>query len=368
MGELYIKGRGAQINPANKFAKHSCEKDVEHLYSEQEKQEELSRNPNTKYIDVFPKTILNKVTSPDLGMGWSMNPYQGCEHGCIYCYARNTHEYWGYSAGAEFEQNILVKRNAPELLREALMKKNHKADSIMLSGNTDCYQPIERKLGITRKLLEVFYDMRHPVGIITKNALVQRDIDLLSEMAKLRLAKVTLSITTLDDKLKRIMEPRTAAPKAILTTLSRLANAGIPVNVNTAPIIPAINDEEIFDLVKTCAEHGATSVSYIIVRLNGHNGNIFTDWVTKNFPDRANKVLNQIKTMHGGKLNDTDYGRRMRGEGKFAELIRSQYQLACAKYLKGRQMPPTNYDLYEPRRNELLQQQNDKVQLNLFQT
>ena len=162
------------------------------------------------------------------------------------------------------------------------------------------------------------------------------------------------------------MEPRTAAPKAILTTLSRLANAGIPVNVNTAPIIPAINDEEIFDLVKTCAEHGATSVSYIIVRLNGHNGNIFTDWVTKNFPDRANKVLNQIKTMHGGKLNDSDFGRRMRGEGKFAELIRYQYHLACAKYLKGRQMPPTNYDLYEPRRNELLQQQNDKGQLNLF--
>ena len=205
MDGLYIKGRGAQINPANKFLKHSCEKDVEHLYSEEEKQEELSRNPNTKYIDVYPKTILNKVTSPDLGMGWSMNPYQGCEHGCIYCYARNTHEYWGYSAGAEFEQNILVKRNAPELLREALMKKNHTADSVMLSGNTDCYQPIERKLGITRKVLEVFYDMRHPVGIITKNALVQRDIDLLSEMAKLRLVKVTLSITTLDDKLKRIM-------------------------------------------------------------------------------------------------------------------------------------------------------------------
>lgn len=364
--ENYVKGRGAQINPANKFFKYSTEKDVEHLATEEERQEELLRNPNTKYIDVFPKTILNKVTSPDLGLAWSMNPYQGCEHGCIYCYARNTHEYWGYSAGAEFEQNILVKRSAPQLLRDALMHRNWKPEAIMLSGNTDCYQPAERKLGITRQILEVFSDLRHPVGIITKNALIQRDIDILSEMAANRLVKVTLSITTLDPHLKSIMEPRTAAPAAILKTLRKLADAGIPVNVNTAPIIPAINDEEIFDLVKACAEHGATTVSYIIVRLNGHNGNLFTDWVTKNFPDRANKVLNQIKTMHGGKLNDTEYGRRMKGEGKFAELIRNQYKLACMKYLQGREMPPTNYELFIPRRAEILAQQKKGGQLDLF--
>jgi len=364
----YIKGRGSQLNPANRFLKNSeREIYVDDLPTQEEREELLTENPKTKYIEVFPKTILNKVDSPDLGMGWSMNPYQGCEHGCIYCYARGTHEYWGYSAGAEFEQNILVKKNAPELLEKALMSKKWKASAIMLSGNTDCYQPAERKLRITRELLKVFLKFKHPVGIITKNSLVERDIDILTELAAQRLVSVTMSLTTLDEKLKRVMEPRTSSAFSVLRTISKLSNAGIPVNVNVAPVIPSINDEGVFDVLKTAAEAGASRASYIVVRLNGHNGKLFEDWVTRNFPDRVNKVLNQIKTMHGGNLNDSTYGRRMKGEGKFAELIRMQFALAKQKFMSGKEWPAIDYTLYEATRNELLRlESEDKNQLSLF--
>ncbi len=364
----YVKGRGSQLNPANRFLKNSDKQlYVDDLPTQQEREELLTQNPKTKYIDIHPKTILNKVDSPDLGLEWSMNPYQGCEHGCIYCYARGTHEYWGYSAGAEFEQNILVKRNAPELLHQALLSRKWKGEGIMLSGNTDCYQPAERKLCITRQLLQVFLKFKHPVGIITKNSLIERDLDILTELAALQLVSVTMSLTTLDESLKRVMEPRTSSAHSIQRTIKRLTAAGVPVNVNVAPIIPGLNDEGIFDTVQAAANAGALSVSYIVVRLNGHNGLIFEDWVRRNFPDRANKVLNQIKTMHGGKLNDSQFGRRMRGEGKFAELIRAQFTLARQKYLQGRQWPARNYSLYPETRNAIiLQQGRSTPQLNLF--
>ena len=364
--EPYIKGRGSQLNPTNRFEKNSYEFYVEDLATNEEREELLTENPKTKYIEVFPKTILNKVESPDLGMGWSMNPYQGCEHGCIYCYARNSHQYWGYSAGAEFEQNILVKKNAAELLEKALLNPKWKPESIMLSGNTDCYQPVERKLAITRSLLQVFLRLKHPVGMITKNSLVERDLDILSEMAAANLVCVTLSLTTLDEKLKRIMEPRTSSAHSVLRTIYRLSKAGIPVNVNVAPVIPSINDEGIFDVVKAVAENGALSASYTVVRLNGQIGEIFEDWVTKNFPDRATKVLNQIKTMHGGNLNDSNYGRRMRGEGKFSELIRMQMSLARKKFLPGRSIPPLNFDLFEETRRQIIEEANSNGQLKLF--
>jgi len=350
----YIKGRGSQLNPTNRFETESKEVYLDDLATHQEREELLTTNLRTKYIEVFPKTILNKVESPDIGLAWSMNPYQGCEHGCVYCYARNTHQYWGYSSGMEFEQNILIKKNAHELLEQSLISKKWKAESVMLSGNTDCYQPAERKLGITRKLLQVFFRFRHPVAIITKNSLVERDMDVLAELASLQLVCVTLSLTTLNEELKRTLEPRTSTAKSVLRTINKLSTAGIPVNVNVAPIIPGINDEGIFEVVKAAAENGALSAGYIVVRLNGHNSIIFEDWVTKNFPDRAAKVLNQIKTMHGGKLNDSNYGRRMRGEGKFAELIRMQFSLARKKFLSGKQMPHLNFDLYEATRNKIL--------------
>ncbi len=362
--EVYIKGRGSQLNPANRFLKSSNEVYVEDLATQEEREELLKDNPRTKYMEVFPKTILNKVDSPDIGLTWSMNPYQGCEHGCIYCYARNTHEYWGYSSGMDFEQNILIKKNAPELLRKAFENKKWEAGSIMLAGNTDIYQPAERKFQITRELLKVFFEFQHPVSMITKNSLIERDLDILTELAKNNLVYVTISLTTLDENLKRVMEPRTASVHSALRTIKRLSDAGIPVNVNVAPIIPGINDEEIFNVVKAVADAGAISAGYIVVRLNGHNDLLFEDWVKKNFPDRANKVLNQIKSMHGGKLNDSNYGRRMRGEGKFAELIRNQFILARRKFLYGRTMPSLNYTSFEEQR-KLLTEKAEK-QLKLF--
>jgi DNA repair photolyase len=361
--EVYIKGRGSQRNPTNRFLKASREIYLEDIPTQEEREELLKENPRTKYIEVFPKTILNKVDSPDLGLMWSMNPYQGCEHGCIYCYARNSHEYWGYSSGMEFEQNIMIKKNAPELLRKTLENKKWQATPVMMAGNTDIYQPAERKFGITRQLLAVFLDLQHPVCMITKNSLIERDIDILTELAKLNLATVTLSLTTVDESLKRIMEPRTSSVHSVLRTIGRLTAARVPVNVNMAPIIPGLNDEQIFDLVKAVSDAGALSAAYIVVRLNGHNDFLFTDWVKKNFPDRADKVLNQIKSMHGGKLNDSNFGRRMKGEGKFAEMIRNQFILARKKYLAGRNMPSLDCSLFGPRRRELAEKTDSQLKL-----
>lgn len=362
--KTYIKGRGSQLNPANRFANNTTEVYVEDLATQEEREDLLLENPATKYIEVFPKTILNKVESPDIGLTYSMNPYQGCEHGCIYCYARNAHEYWGYSTGMEFEQNIMIKKSAPLLLRKTLEKKSWVASSVMLAGNTDIYQPAERKFGITRELLKVFLDFKHPVSMITKNSLIERDLDILKELAGENLVYVTMSLTTLNEKLKRVMEPRTSTARNVLKSIERLTNAGIPVNVNVAPIIPGMNDEEIFDVVHAVADAGALSAGFIVVRLNGHNAMLFEDWINKNFADRANKVLNQIKSMHGGNLNDSNYGRRMKGEGKFAELIKSQFALAKRKYLNGRLMPPLNYSLFETRRKEMLEA--NEPQLKLF--
>lgn len=347
MENNYIKGRGAQVNPTNRFIKKEVQKYYDDLPTHDEREDLALHNAKTKFIEVFPKTILNKVTSPDIGPAWSMNPYQGCEHGCTYCYARNSHEYWDYSAGMDFEQNILVKKSAPKLLREALKNQKWKADAIMLAGNTDCYQPAERKFGITRELLEVFWEFRHPVGVITKNSLIERDVDILQKLASENLVRVTLSLTTLDEDVKRILEPRTSSVRHVLRTIKELSNAGIGVNVNMAPIIPAINDHEIFELVRTVSEAGASSVNYTIVRLNGQLAPIFEDWIMKNMPDRANKVLNRIRAMHGGKLNDSQYGRRMGGEGEWAELIKRQFAMARLKFLQGKSLPKLNYDLYE---------------------
>ena len=304
-------------------------------------------NNKTQYIEIFPKTILNKVKSPDIGMVYSMNPYQGCEHGCIYCYARNTHEYWGYSAGLDFERKILYKKNAPELLEKKLQSKNWQAMPIMFSGNTDCYQPIEKKLRITRKMLEILWKYKHPVGFITKNSLILRDLDILSEMAKLRLVHVSISITSLKEETRRLLEPRTASIKKRLKTVRILSEHGIPVNVMMAPIIPAINSHEIFDLVKKVSELGALSAAYTIVRLNGSIGEIFTDWVKKTFPERANKILHQIQDCHSGQLNDSRFGKRMRGEGKIAEQVALQFKIARKKFLNDRCLPHYNYSLYE---------------------
>ncbi|HYG52106.1 MAG TPA: PA0069 family radical SAM protein [Flavobacteriales bacterium] len=348
----YIKGRGAQLNPHNKFNKHAFTQE----HWEGIDSTELP-DPATKYIEVFPKTIINKVDSPDIGPAYSMNPYQGCEHGCTYCYARPTHEYWGYSAGLDFEKVILVKKNAAALLEKELQHPKWEVMPIMLSGNTDCYQPAERKFGITRKMLEVLLKYRHPVGIITKNVVLLRDLDILSEMAKMNLVSVTLSITSLQEEVRRILEPRTATIKRKLEAIEILTAHGIPVNVNMAPVIPSITDHEMFTMMKEVSQRGALSLHYIVVRLNGPNGEIFRDWVTKNYPDRAEKVLNQIMETHGGKLNDSRFGKRMSGEGNFSMAIKRQYQVGYQKFFKDKVFPEMNCDLFV---------RTDKGQMSLF--
>ena len=341
-----IKGRGAQLNTHNRFFElsHEMRDDFLEFCS---KEEEKPDNNKTLYLEVFPKTIVNKVTSPDIGMTYSMNAYQGCEHGCIYCYARNSHEFWGYSAGLDFERRILVKKKAPELLETLLKRKSWRANTIVMSGNTDCYQPAEKKFKITRQCLELFLKYKHPVAIITKNALILRDLDLLKALAKDNLISVNISITSLSETTRRILEPRTATSKRRLETVKTLSENGIPVNVMLAPIIPSINSHEILPLAKAVSNAGALSIAHTIVRLNGAIGEIFTDWIKKTLPDRADKVLHQIESCHGGNLNDSRYGTRMRGEGNIAKQINDLVKLARLKYFKEKGMPKLNTMLHE---------------------
>lgn len=332
--EDYFKGRGAQIKTNNKFLK--AEYVAEHIEG---LDEPLLSAPTTQIFYENARKVVNKVESPDLQGMFSLNPYQGCEHGCIYCYARNTHEYWGFSAGLDFESKIIVKENAPQLLEKFLIHPEWHATPIMLSGNTDCYQPLERKLEITRKLLMIFSKYRHPVGIISKNSLVTRDIDILSDLAKDKLVQVHISITTLNEDLRRAMEPRTASAKKRLLTVEALAKAGIPVGIMNAPIIPGLNHHEIPAIMKAASEHGAMGAGMTMVRLNGSIGKIFEDWLRKNFPDRFDKVWNQICAVHGGNVNDSVFGRRMTGEGNYAEVVQQLFRSAKRKYFEGRSMP-----------------------------
>jgi DNA repair photolyase len=339
----YFKGRGSQLNTSNKFLKNRYVTEHDEVLDEP-----LLSDEKTQIFYEHPKKIINVVKSPDIPGMYSMNPYQGCEHGCIYCYARNTHEYWGYSAGLDFERKIIAKPNAPQLMEKQFMNKNWVVSPIMFSGNTDCYQPIERKLKITRQMLEVLLKFRHPAGMITKNNVILRDIDILQELAKLNLIHVMVSITSLREELRQKMEPRTVTAKNRLRVIEKLTKAGIPAGVMTAPIIPGLNSDEIPELIKAAADHGADCAGYTIVRLNGAIGEIFTDWLHKNFPDRAEKVLHHISDAHGGQLNDSRFGTRMRGEGNMVASIRQMFQLAVKKHLAGRDR--FEYDLTQFRR------------------
>jgi DNA repair photolyase len=327
------KGRGAQSNPHNRFMRNSLVDDPEYL-EHCAVNNEPPRQEKTKYLEIFPKTIVTPNTSPDVPFKWSINPYQGCEHGCSYCYARNTHEYWGYSVGSDFEKIVLVKHNAPQLLHKKLSSKSWSPELVVLSGNTDCYQPAERKFEITRKLLKVFLDHKHPVGMITKNHLITRDLDYLVSLNEQNLVAITLSITTLNEDTRRYMEPRTSSIKQRLKTLETLVKHNIPVNVNLAPIIPGINSHEIFDLVKRVGDLGANSVNYIMVRLNGKIAEVFSEWLKEAYPDRAEKVLNLIRDTRDGSLNDSRWGIRMRGSGQYAEQIASTFKVARKKFIQ----------------------------------
>jgi DNA repair photolyase len=343
----FFRGRGAQVNTHNKFLKNKYVLDhIEGL------DEPLLENSATQLFEENPKKIVSESNSPDLSHMHSINPYQGCEHGCIYCYARNTHEYYGFSAGLDFERKIIVKRNAADLLEQYFNKKNYQPVCILLSGNTDCYQPIERRLKITRSLLELFLKYRNPVSIITKNNVILRDLDIIEELAKLNLVHVNVSLTSLNEQVRQKLEPRTVTATGRLAVIKKLSEKSIPVRVMAAPIIPGLNSNEVPAIIKAAADRGALAAGFTIVRLNGSIGEIFSDWIYKAFPDRAEKVLNMIKSCHDGKLNDSDFGRRMSGEGKIAESIQQMFTMACKRFLADREMPAYNYDLFTPKKGK----------------
>ena len=341
--KAYIKGRGAQSNTANPYNATYLEK----THIEGIDIFETPKKITTQIIYDYPKKLINKVTSPDVGMEYSVNPYQGCEHGCAYCYARNAHHYWGFSAGLDFETKIIVKPTAPTILRNELAAKSWKPYPIVLSGNTDCYQPLERKFKLTRKLLQVMLACKHPVSIISKNTLILRDLDIIEELAKDNLIHVAISLTTLDESLRRVLEPRTASAKQRLQTMRKLSAVGVPVTVMTAPIIPGINDFELPKLLKAAAENGASNAGFTMVRLNGVLPIIFENWLRTHFPDRADKVLNKIKSVHGGSLNVSKFGRRMRGEDPIANQIRQLFTIHKNKYFKEKSVTPYNLSLFK---------------------
>lgn len=317
----YLAGRGAQINTKNRFLKNEVTR--EHIEGIDDWEE--SNNP-TLYLEQESKTIVNKVESPDVGMMYSMNPYAGCEHGCIYCYARNVHEYWGYSAGLDFERKIIVKKNAPQLLRKFLMHKKWDATPIMLSGNTDCYQPAEQKYRLTRGLLEVCNEFNQPVGILTKNSWILKDKDVLQEMGKKKIVSAMVSITSFNEDLRRVMEPRTTTAKQKLKVINELSSAGVRMGIMMGPMIPGLNEHEMQRIMKAARDNGATFTAYTFIRLNGAIKFLFHDWLYKNFPDRADKIWHLIEQSHDGKVNDTRWGVRMRGEGNIAQMVAQQYK------------------------------------------
>ena len=337
----FEKGRGAQFNPANRFLKGAYVREFAEAIDSWETEAE-----GTEYIYDHSKSIVNKVTSPDVGMEFSLNPYQGCEHGCIYCYARSSHEYWGYSAGLDFESKIIVKKNAPVLLRKFFDNKNWIPATISLSGNTDCYQPVERKMKITRNLLEICLEYKNPVSILTKNALVLRDLDIIQELAKYNLVTVATSITSLDEEVRRVLEPRTTTYKSRLKIIEAMATHGICTGVLNAPIIPGINDHHMHDVQKAASQAGARWAGYTIIRLNGAIAGIFKDWLEKTYPDRATKVWNQISECHGGKVSDSRFGNRMVGDGKFAEVTRRQFSVYCRKFRLNESKSELNTDMF----------------------
>lgn len=335
MDNSRARGRGAGINTHNKFHKQ----EIEYTSEDWQQWEEPEVNPKTQFIMEESKTLLSVSDSPDLRNYNSINPYRGCEHGCIYCYARNSHEYWGFSAGLDFETKIVVKKNAPQLLEKLFHSRKWDPTPIMFSGNTDCYQPAEKKFMLTRRLLELCLQYRNPVTILTKNALILRDIDILEKMAKLNLVHGAVSITSLNEDLRSALEPRTVTGKRRLQVVKQLHEAGIPMGIMSAPIIPGLNDHEIPSIIKAAAEHGAAWAGYTVVRLNGSIAKLFDEWVHHHFPDKAAKVLNQIKECHGGNLNDSRFGLRMTGEGNYAEHIRQLHDFACRKYFKDKELP-----------------------------
>jgi len=321
-----VKGRGTTLNPENRFERIKIEADLDWLDLEPD------RKVATEFFVDRSKTILAKNDSPDLSFTYSINPYRGCEHGCLYCYARPSHEYFGLSSGLDFETKILVKPDAPQLLEQQFQSKRWQPQMVAFSGNTDCYQPIEKQLQITRKCLEVFLKFRNPVGVITKNALILRDLDILKELAQHNLLVATISVTTLDNQLARKMEPRTSAPEKRLEALERLAAAGIPTNVNVAPVIPGLTDHEMPMILKEAAARGVKNAAYILLRLPYSVKELFFNWLNHYYPNHVKKVMHAVEDTRAGSLNDPCFSTRLSGVGVRAAAIGRIFKLCCAKY------------------------------------
>jgi DNA repair photolyase len=324
---LPIHGRGTSDNPRNRFERLEVTADLEHVEHDDEYLDQLA-HPQTQYYVDATKTIIATNDSPDVGFTHSINPYRGCSHGCIYCYARPTHEFLGFSAGLDFETKVMVKTNAAELLRRELSSPRYQPVTLSISGVTDCYQPAERSFQITRQCLQVLAEFRNPAGIITKNHLVTRDIDLLADLASHNAAVVMVSITTLDKDLTRVMEPRTSVPLKRLEAIRKLTAAGIPTGVMVAPVVPGLTDHEMPMILKAAYEAGARFAGYVPLRLPYAVAGLFENWLTDHFPDRKDKVLNRVRSLRGGKLNDANFNSRMRGEGQWAEQLKAMFTLA----------------------------------------
>jgi DNA repair photolyase len=341
------KGRGSRLNPPNRFGGPYYELDRDALEYDDEYREGL-RNPTTEYIPDRSKSIVTENDSPDVGFRFSINPYRGCMHGCAYCYARPTHEFLGFNAGLDFETKIMVKEDAPELFRQFLARDSWKPEPIALSGVTDCYQPAERKYRLTRGCLEVAVEARQPMSIVTKNALVVRDLDLLEGMAAANLVRVFVSITTLDADLARSMEPRTSTPAARLRAIEALTAAGVLVGVLVAPVIPGLNDSEIPSILAAAKEAGAATAGYILLRLPLTVAPVFREWLEREQPARLHRIEARIREARGGRLNDSEWGVRMRGTGEMAEQIRSVFRLFAKKHGLDGDLPPQDCSRFQP--------------------
>lgn len=319
-----VKGRGAAANPPNRFELITYEPLDDGDADEQP-------SPRTVFLRDTSRTIIATNDSPDISFKASINPYRGCEHGCVYCYARPTHEYLGFSAGLDFETKIMVKENAPDLLRKELRSRKWVPQSLGFSGVTDCYQPIERHLLLTRRCLEVLAEFRNPAWIVTKNRLVTRDLDVLAKLAEHQAVGVAISVTTLDADLTRVMEPRASIPAARIDAIRELSAAGVPTIVLVAPIIPGLNDHEIPAVLSAARAAGAVGAGYVILRLPYGLGDLFAKWLEQHFPERKDKVLGRIQSLRGGKMNDTRFGKRMSGEGAIALAVKQMFEVTRKK-------------------------------------
>lgn len=343
-------GRAAVVNPANRFERIVCEDDFAHLEDNSEKSKVRLRVP-TELIPDQSRSIIVENESPDIPFRYSINPYRGCEHGCAYCYARPGHEMLGMNAGMDFETKILVKQKAAELLRDELNRPSWHGDQIVLSGVTDCYQPVERRLLLTRRLLEVLLEARQATGIITKNALVLRDLDLLKNLATWNLLHVNVSITSLDAGLTRKLEPRTSIPSARLAAMEALSEAGIPVGVMIAPVIPGLNDQELPAILEAAREVGARAANYQLVRLPLSVLPVFTSWLAANFPESQTRIESLIRQTRDGQLSDSQFGRRHRGQGTYAAQIQQIFAVFRRKYGLDFPLPPVDCTQFRPPRN-----------------